>query len=153
KKKFRQNLRLSLDRGLSESDALAALTIVPARLCGVENLLGTIEPGKLANLTIVEGESYFDPKAKVRAVWIDGRNIPVAGEEPQGKELEGKPEEKTAAGEAGQPAVSKEEPEKRARPPESVENKAGAPGTTEEQGAKKETKGEQARQLQRTRVA
>src|SRR5207247_11032125 len=55
KKKFRQNLRLALDRGLSETDALAALTTVPARLCGVENLLGTIEAGKLANLTVLEG--------------------------------------------------------------------------------------------------
>src|ERR1035438_221925 len=52
-KKFRQNLRLALDRGLSETDALAALTTVPARLCGVESQLGTIEAGKLANLTVV----------------------------------------------------------------------------------------------------
>src|ERR1043166_6851625 len=33
KKRFRQNLRLALDRGLSENDALAALTTVPAQLC------------------------------------------------------------------------------------------------------------------------
>lgn len=73
KKAFRKNLRLALDRGLSEADALAALTIVPARLCGVESLLGTIEPGKIANLTVVDGNGYFDPEAKVRAVWVDGR--------------------------------------------------------------------------------
>ena len=47
---FRKNLRLALDRGLSETDALAALTTVPARLCGVEKQLGTIEPVKIANL-------------------------------------------------------------------------------------------------------
>ena len=35
KKNFRKNLRLALDRGLSETDALAALTTVPAKLCGV----------------------------------------------------------------------------------------------------------------------
>jgi imidazolonepropionase-like amidohydrolase len=74
KKSFRKNLRLALDRGLSESDALAALTTVPARLCGVEKQLGTIEPGKLANLTVVDGNGYFDPEAEVREVWIDGRN-------------------------------------------------------------------------------
>src|SRR5207302_9962810 len=49
-KRFRENLRLALDRGLSENDALAALTVVPARLCGVEKMLGTIEAGKLADL-------------------------------------------------------------------------------------------------------
>ncbi|MGA4579905.1 amidohydrolase family protein [Limisphaera sp. VF-2] len=73
RKQFRQKLRLALDRGLSEEDALAALTVVPARLCGVESWLGSIEPGKLANFTVVEGASYFDPEAKVRQVWVEGR--------------------------------------------------------------------------------
>ena len=67
-KKFRPNLRLALDRGLAETDALAALTTVPAKLCGVESQLGTIEAGKLANLTVVAGTNYFDPAAKVREV-------------------------------------------------------------------------------------
>ena len=73
RKSFRKNLRTAVDRGLSEDDALAALTIAPARFCGVDKWLGTIEAGKLANLTVVEGGSYFDPDKKVREVWIDGR--------------------------------------------------------------------------------
>lgn len=81
KKKFRPNLRRALDRGLTETDALAALTTVPARLCGVESQLGTLEPGKLANLAVVEGNSYLDPEAKVREVWIDGRVYRAPGEE------------------------------------------------------------------------
>ena len=77
KKDFRKNLRLALDRGLSETDALAALTTVPAKLCGLEKQSGTVEAGKLANLTVVDGKGYFDPEAKVREVWIDGRNYHV----------------------------------------------------------------------------
>lgn len=73
RKSFRKNLRSALDRGLSEEDALAALTVVPARLCGVDKQAGTIEPGKLANLTVVAGSNYFNPENKVDAVWIDGR--------------------------------------------------------------------------------
>jgi imidazolonepropionase-like amidohydrolase len=73
KKNFRKNLQLAVDRGLSEGDALAALTTIPAKLCSVEDRLGTIEPGKIANLTVVAGDSYFDPENKVREVWIDGR--------------------------------------------------------------------------------
>ena len=46
KKKFRSNLRLALDRGLSESDALAALTTVPAKLCGSKSNLGPSSPAK-----------------------------------------------------------------------------------------------------------
>jgi len=77
KNSFRKNLKFALDRGLAEADALAALTTVPAKLCGVEKQLGTIEPGKIANLTIVDGTGYFDPEAKVRGVWVDGRNYHV----------------------------------------------------------------------------
>jgi len=82
-KKFRQNLRLALDRGLAEADALAALTTVPARLCGVESQLGTIEAGKLANLTVVEGTNYFNPLAQVREVWIDGMVHRIPAEAPK----------------------------------------------------------------------
>lgn len=78
RKDFRKNLRAALDRGLTESDALAGLTIIAARLAGVAERIGTLEPGKIANLTVVEG-SYFDPKAKLREVWIDGREYDLAG--------------------------------------------------------------------------
>ncbi len=100
RKAFRKNLRLALDRGLTETDALAALTTVPATWAGVSDQLGTIEPGKLANLTVVEG-NYFDPKAKLNSVWIEGRHFPLtnpaAGPETTEKKDEKKPEEPPAA--------------------------------------------------------
>jgi len=102
KKKFRQNLRLALDRGLAETDALAALTTVPAKLCGVESRLGTIEPGKLANLAVVEGGSYFDPESKVREVWIDGRLY--RADAPQPAPEIAKPEKKESAPAEAKPA-------------------------------------------------
>ena len=103
KKSFRKNLKLALDRGLSETDALAALTTVPAKLCGVEKQLGTIEPGKIANLTVVDGKGYFDPEAKVREVWVDGRNYhaqPAKESEKEAKKDEPKDEEKNAKAKA-----------------------------------------------------
>ena len=103
-KKFRPNLQLALDRGLSETDALAALTTVPARLCGVESQLGTIEAGKLANLTVVEGTNYFDPAAKVREVWIDGRIHRNPAEEPKAAPETAKQEKKEAAPGEAKPA-------------------------------------------------
>src|SRR6185436_6340558 len=99
KKSFRKNLKLALDRGLSEDDALAALTTAPAKLCGVEKQLGTIEPGKIANLTIVDGKGYFDSEAKVREVWIDGRNYhaqPAKDSEKDAKKDEPADKEKEA---------------------------------------------------------
>ncbi len=88
KKVFRKNVKAALERGLSEDDALAALTTIPAKLCGVEKQLGTIEPGKIANLTIVDGNGYFDPESRVREVWVDGRNYHVQ----EGKEVAKKDE-------------------------------------------------------------
>jgi len=83
KSEFRKNLASAIDRGLTESDALAALTTIPAKLCGVEQSLGTIEAGKMANLTVVSGKGYFDPEAKVKEVWIDGRFYRTDAEEPK----------------------------------------------------------------------
>ena len=110
KKTFRKNLKLALERGLSETDALAALTTVPARLCGVEKQLGTIEPGKIANLTIVDGKGYFDPEARVREVWIDGRNLHLADAKEAKKDEAADSEKaaKTKADKAKKEAESRE---------------------------------------------
>jgi imidazolonepropionase-like amidohydrolase len=96
RKNFRKNLRMALDRGLTEADALAGLTTVPAKICGAENDLGTIEKGRLANLTVVEG-SYFDPKDKIRDVWVNGRPFRITPQETQSEEDKNKDAEKKAA--------------------------------------------------------
>jgi imidazolonepropionase-like amidohydrolase len=89
KRNFRKNLRVALDRGLSEADALAALTTIPARLCDVTDRLGTVEAGKIANLTVVQGDTYFEPGNKVREVWIDGRIYPISPSETKSSENNG----------------------------------------------------------------
>ena len=99
KSAFRKNLAYAIDRGLSEDDALAGLTTVPARLCGVQQSLGTVEPGKMANLTVVSGKGYFDPEAKVKEVWIDGRYYRTETEEPN---AEAATEEKPAEEKPGE---------------------------------------------------
>lgn len=72
---FRPNVRLAIARGLGAADAIAALTTVPAKLCGVSDQLGTIEAGKLAHLTVFERGRAFDDEARVREVWVDGRQF------------------------------------------------------------------------------
>jgi imidazolonepropionase-like amidohydrolase len=110
KKKFRKNLRLALDRGLSEDDALAALTTAPAALAGMTAKLGTIEPGKIANLTVVEGKGYFDPEAKVCSVWIDGRNFEPVSDPDKKKEVAKNPDSDTPSKDA--PAKAKKQEDK-----------------------------------------
>jgi imidazolonepropionase-like amidohydrolase len=100
KKVFRKNVKAAVERGLSETDALAALTMIPAKLCGVDKQLGTIEPGKIANLTIVDGGGYFDPEARVREVWVDGRNYHVQPAKEEAKKDEPADKEKEAKAKA-----------------------------------------------------
>ena len=77
--KFPAALRSAVKHGLSEQDALAALTTTPARLLGIDDVAGTIEPGKLANLVVVKG-SLFDKKSKVRDTWINGRRYEISAD-------------------------------------------------------------------------
>jgi N-acetylglucosamine-6-phosphate deacetylase len=82
RKDFHAALRKAVTHGLAEADALAALTTTPAAMLGLERVMGTIEPGKVANLVVVDG-SLFDKKMKIRDTWIDGRRYEInAAPEP-----------------------------------------------------------------------
>lgn len=69
---FKKNLARSVERGLSPITALAALTTNPARAMGLDDILGKIEEGFLANLVITEDE-YFNPDSRVTEVWVAGK--------------------------------------------------------------------------------
>jgi imidazolonepropionase-like amidohydrolase len=73
---FLGNVRKAVDRGLSATAALAALTTTPAGLLGVEKKLGTLEAGKLADFIVTDGE-IFSEKTKIRETWVDGRRYEV----------------------------------------------------------------------------
>jgi imidazolonepropionase-like amidohydrolase len=60
--------------GLSFDDALAAVTIVPARLVGVDDRVGSIEVGKDADLVLWAGKP-FEPTSRITGVLIDGRLV------------------------------------------------------------------------------
>jgi len=66
-----KNLRLMIENGLSENAALAALTINPASMLGIQRFAGSIEKGKLANLVIMTGP-LFSEDAQVKHVIADG---------------------------------------------------------------------------------
>lgn len=78
------NAGKTIENGLSATDALRAFTIWPAEILGVQNQLGSIEAGKIANLTVVRGD-LFDRNGRVTHVFIDGRpfDIKPAPESPK----------------------------------------------------------------------
>jgi Tol biopolymer transport system component len=56
--------------GLSPAEALRTATTVPARLFGVADDLGTVEPGRLADLTAIDGDPFEDFADLVRTAWV-----------------------------------------------------------------------------------
>lgn len=65
------NLRRMIAAGLTEDQALAALTTSPAQILGIADRVGTVDNGKIANL-VISDKPYFNEKAKVRYVFVDG---------------------------------------------------------------------------------
>lgn len=83
---FHGLLRKAIEHGLSEDDALAALTTRPATLLGIGEHVGTIEPGKLGNIIVATGP-IFDSKSKILDVWVEGRRHEIG--RPEAASLEG----------------------------------------------------------------
>ncbi|MFH1699888.1 MAG: amidohydrolase family protein [Candidatus Zixiibacteriota bacterium] len=77
KKSFWTNLRTAMERGLTKEKAFAALTTVPAEICGVSNLVGTLEKGKLANFFICDGD-IFDKECDIYSVWVAGKKYDIS---------------------------------------------------------------------------
>lgn len=86
-KAFWKHLARAVERGLNPDMALAALTRTPAELLGLSGRAGALEPGKMANVVVVEGDLLV-AEPKIEGVWIDGRYYPheADSEKPAKKE-------------------------------------------------------------------
>jgi imidazolonepropionase-like amidohydrolase len=82
------NANKTIENGLQPLDALRAFTIWPAEILGVKDQLGSIEVGKIANLTVTRGD-LFDRNSRIAQVFIDGRPVdlrpPTGGGPGQGR--------------------------------------------------------------------
>jgi imidazolonepropionase-like amidohydrolase len=68
---FHERLRSAIKHGLTEAEALAALTSTPATLLGLGGSLGVIAAGRVANLVVTDGP-LFAEKTKIRDVYVSG---------------------------------------------------------------------------------
>ncbi|WP_339675213.1 amidohydrolase family protein [Cyclobacterium marinum] len=71
KKDLFKNISLMIENGLSKEAALAALTTNPAKLLGIDEISGSISPGKMANMVVMT-DSLFTEEGKVKMVISDG---------------------------------------------------------------------------------
>jgi|TARA_Y100000310_G_scaffold334935_1_gene415775 imidazolonepropionase-like amidohydrolase len=75
--RFWSNLKKAVRNGLGKSDALAALTSVPAELLGKSDQIGSLRPGRLANFIITSGD-LFEKKTKINESWIQGERFEIS---------------------------------------------------------------------------
>jgi len=73
-RKVRQLAGNAVANGLPWEDGLAGLTAVPARAFGVADTLGSIAPGKRADLVLWSGDP-LEVNAVATQVWLDGQAI------------------------------------------------------------------------------
>ena len=62
--------------GLSKDEALKAVTLYPAQILGISDKLGSIEPGKIADLVVTDGD-VLEPRTNVKFLFINGRMLPL----------------------------------------------------------------------------
>ena len=87
-KDIRAHLQTMLEHGLSEDALLAALTTNAARAFGINDYVGTVEAGKLANL-VISTQRYFEEKSQVRFVFVDGKLYEYEIKERKAKKKDG----------------------------------------------------------------
>src|SRR5215210_8279406 len=68
------NAGRAVEAGLARDEAVRALTLRAAEILGVSSQLGSIEVGKIANLTVTRGD-LFARDRRVAHVFIDGKPI------------------------------------------------------------------------------
>lgn len=71
KKDFLENLRKAVEFGLSEEDAINALTLIPAELLDLDEDIGTLEKGMIANF-IITSSNIFSEGSTIYENWIKG---------------------------------------------------------------------------------
>ena len=80
-----EELQLMAENGMAPEQVLVATTSAAAELMGLGDELGTIEPGKRADLVVVDGDPYelATLKGRIAAVYQDGRLVATAGPQPR----------------------------------------------------------------------
>ena len=66
---------LAMREGLDEETALRAMTLTPAEILGVADRVGSLEPGKDADLAIYQGHPFFDVQARCLLTMVQGQVI------------------------------------------------------------------------------
>src|SRR3546814_11827354 len=79
---MRYNAGLAVSRGLPYAAGIEALTLAPARIFGVADQMGSIAPGKAADIVIWDGDP-LEPLTQPTAIFIAGKEPPLTSRAPE----------------------------------------------------------------------
>ena len=65
---------LAVKGGMDREEALAGITLYPAQICGIADRVGSLTPGKDADIVMVEGDP-FELFSRVERVFIGGKPV------------------------------------------------------------------------------
>jgi imidazolonepropionase-like amidohydrolase len=76
KKDFLKNISKAINYGLSEEQALKACTKAPAEMLGVDNIIGSLNKGMIADFMITS-KNIFDKENVIYENWVQGKRYIV----------------------------------------------------------------------------
>jgi imidazolonepropionase-like amidohydrolase len=91
------NARRAVEHGLSAEAALRAMTLGSAELLGAADRLGSLEPGKIANLAVASGD-LFAENTRITQVFVDGVPAEIPAPRQGGPGTGGPPQRPGAEG-------------------------------------------------------
>lgn len=121
--------------GIDRRQALEALTVVPARLLGMEDQIGSLTEGKLGNLQVLSGDP-LQATSWVETVILEGQIVYERSKDPRLMYLFG--DEANREGKAAGPAKAAPADEAAGKPAEKPAEKAAEPKPAEKAGEKNE---------------
>lgn len=62
--------------GLTPEEALKSVTLYPAQILGIDDRLGSIAVGKMANIVVTDGD-LLDARTNIKHLFINGRLLPL----------------------------------------------------------------------------
>ncbi len=64
----------SVKEGMDEDEALKAITINAAHICGIDHRVGSLEEGKDADIVVINGDP-LEIKSSIEEVYIQGEKV------------------------------------------------------------------------------
>ena len=69
------NAVLAVNEGMDETEALRAITLTPAEILRIDDRVGSLEPGKDADLAVLTAHPFDIAHCRTERVLIDGRTV------------------------------------------------------------------------------